>query len=145
MQKTVATILEEKGHEILQIGPEATVFEALELMADRSVGALVVTQANRLVGIVSERDYARKVILLDRLSRDTKVAEIMTGEVITVEPARTVTECMELMTERRFRHLPVVVDGELTGVISIGDVVKAVISEQRFLIEELEHYITGTP
>ena len=95
MQKTVATILEEKGHEILQIGPEAPVFEALE--------------------------------------------------VITVEPARTVTECMELMTERRFRHLPVVVDGELTGVISIGDVVKAVISEQRFLIEELEHYITGTP
>ena len=143
MQKSVTTILEHKGREILSIEPGATVFEALELMADRSVGALVVTESDRLVGIVSERDYARKVVLLDRGSHETKVSEIMTSEVVTVEPSRTVTECMELMTERRFRHLPVVVDDELVGVISIGDVVKAVISEQRFLIEELEKYITG--
>lgn len=143
MQKSVATILEGKGRRIEWIGPDATVFEALEVMAEKSVGALVVMQADRLVGIMSERDYARKVILLDRGSRETKVAEIMTSEVVTVEPSRTVTECMELMTERRFRHLPVVVDDELVGVISIGDVVKAVISEQRFLIEELEKYITG--
>ena len=143
MQKTVATILEGKGGEVLRIGPDATVFEALELMAEKGVGALVVTDGDHLAGILSERDYARKVILLDRGSRETKVAEIMTREVITVEPARTVTECMELMTERRFRHLPVVSDGELIGVISIGDVVKAVISEQRQLIKELEQYITS--
>jgi len=143
MQKTVATILEGKGREVEWIGPEATVFEALEIMAEKGVGALVVMDADRLVGILSERDYARKVILLDRGSRDTKVSEIMTPEVVTVEPGRTVTECMELMTERRFRHLPVVVDDELVGVISIGDVVKAVISEQRFLIQELEQYITS--
>jgi len=143
MQKTVATILEGKGGEVLRIGPDATVFEALEIMAEKGVGALVVMDADRLVGILSERDYARKVILLDRGSRDTKVSEIMTPEVVTVEPGRTVTECMELMTERRFRHLPVVVDDELVGVISIGDVVKAVISEQRFLIQELEQYITS--
>jgi CBS domain-containing protein len=143
MQKTVATILEGKGGEVLRIGPDATVFEALELMAEKGVGALVVTDGDHLAGILSERDYARKVILLDRGSRETKVGEIMTREVITVEPARTVTECMELMTERRFRHLPVVSDGELIGVISIGDVVKAVISEQRQLIKELEQYITS--
>lgn len=143
MQKTVATILEGKGREVLRIGPDATVFEALELMAEKGVGALVVTDGDHLAGILSERDYARKVILLDRGSRETKVGEIMTREVITVEPARTVTECMELMTERRFRHLPVVSDGELIGVISIGDVVKAVISQQRQLIKELEQYITS--
>lgn len=143
MQKTVATILEGKGGEVLRIGPDATVFEALELMAEKGVGALVVTDGDHLAGILSERDYARKVILLDRGSRETKVGEIMTREVITVEPARTVTECMELMTERRFRHLPVVADGQLIGVISIGDVVKAVISEQRQLIKELEQYITS--
>jgi CBS domain-containing protein len=143
MQKTVATILEGKGGEVLRIGPDATVFEALEIMAEKGVGALVVTDGDHLAGILSERDYARKVILLDRGSRETKVGEIMTREVITVEPARTVTECMELMTERRFRHLPVVSDGELIGVISIGDVVKAVISEQRQLIKELEQYITS--
>lgn len=143
MQKTVATILEGKGGEVLRIGPDATVFEALEIMAEKGVGALVVTDGDHLAGILSERDYARKVILLDRGSRETKVGEIMTSEVITVEPARTVTECMELMTERRFRHLPVVSDGELIGVISIGDVVKAVISEQRQLIKELEQYITS--
>ena len=143
MQKTVATILEGKGGEVLRIGPDATVFEALEIMAEKGVGALVVTDGDHLAGILSKRDYARKVILLDRGSRETKVGEIMTSEVITVEPARTVTECMELMTERRFRHLPVVSDGELIGVISIGDVVKAVISEQRQLVEELEQYITS--
>lgn len=143
MQKTVATILEGKGREVLRIAPDATVFEALELMAEKGVGALVVTDGDHLAGILSERDYARKVILLDRGSRETKVGEIMTREVITVEPARTVTECMELMTERRFRHLPVVSDGELIGVISIGDVVKAVISQQRQLIKELEQYITS--
>lgn len=144
MQKTVAQVLGDKGRDIWTVGPDQTVFEALEIMADKGVGALVVIDDDgRLAGIVSERDYARKVILLDRLSRETKVREIMTSKVLCVSPDQSTGECMALMTEKRIRHLPVVVDDELMGVISIGDVVRSVISEQQFMIEQLEHYITG--
>ena len=125
------------------VEPDAAVYEALEIMADKGIGALVVVEGEALAGIMSERDYARKVILLDRGSRETQVAEIMTAKVLTVSPDQTLGECMALMTDRRIRHLPVVADGKLAGLISIGDVVRAVIDEQRFMIEQLESYITG--
>jgi CBS domain-containing protein len=141
--KNVARLLDEKGTDVWTIEPGASVFQALEVMADRAVGALVVVDDDRPVGIVSERDYARKVILLDRGSRNTPVAEIMTAELHTVTRSQTVEECMALMTDRRIRHLPVVEDGRLLGIVSIGDVVKAVIQEQAFMIEQLEGYITG--
>lgn len=143
MQKTVAQLLASKDAAIWSVIPTASVFDALEIMADKNVGALVVVDAGILAGIMSERDYARKVILVDRGSKDTTVADIMTADPVTVSPETTVTECMELMTIKRFRHLPVV-DGEvLVGVISIGDVVREVISDQKFMIEQLENYITG--
>ena len=146
MERTVARVLEEKESTdppVFSANPNDSVYEALELMADRNVGALIVLEGGQLVGILSERDYARKVILLNRGSRETKVSEIMTGTVLTVNPDQSMTECMELMTEKRIRHLPVVVEGAVIGVISIGDVVRAVIEEQRFMIEQLESYITG--
>ena len=141
--KTVATILGSKGGEVWSVGPDALVFEALERLAEHDVGALVVMEGERLVGIVSERDYARKVILLGRRSNEAKVREIMTSEVLTVNPENSVEDCMSLMTERRIRHLPVVEDGKLVGIVSIGDIVKAVISAQEQVIEQLERYITG--
>ena len=143
MQKTIEMIVGDKGREVFSIDAAASVYEALETMADKNVGALVVMDDGRLVGILSERDYARKVILLSRMSKDTRVSEIMTSDPVTVSSATTVGECMQLMTDRRIRHLPVVDDGSLTGVISIGDVVRAVIEEQEFLIHQLESYITG--
>jgi CBS domain-containing protein len=143
MQRTVGRLLEEKSSVVWTVEPDAAVYEALEIMADKGIGALVVVEGEALAGIMSERDYARKVILLDRGSRETQVAEIMTAEVLTVSPDQTLGECMALMTDRRIRHLPVVVDGKLAGLISIGDVVRAVIDEQRFMIEQLESYITG--
>ena len=143
MQRTVARLLEDKGREIFATRPDATVYQALEMMAERRVGALIVMDGPDLVGVISERDYARKVILLNRGSRETLVAEIMTPDVLTVRQDSTIMECMELMTERRIRHLPVLDDDEVIGVISIGDVVRAVIEEQRFMIEQLESYITG--
>ncbi len=143
MAKTVEHLLRAKGTDIWSIDVDATVYEALQLMAEKNLGALVVFEQGELAGIVSERDYARKVILLDRESRDTAVRNIMTAEVITVSPTQTVTECMEMMTEHRIRHLPVVQDGKLQGVISIGDVVKGVIAEQEALILQLEQYITS--
>lgn len=143
MQKTVAQLLGSKGSAIWSIVPDASVFEALELMAEKNVGALVVVDGGTLVGIMSERDYARKVILVDRGSKNTTVSEIMTADPVTVSPETTVTECMELMTSNRFRHLPVVADGELQGLVSIGDVVRAVISAQEFMIEQLESYISS--
>lgn len=146
MAKTVAHLLDEKasgrGEEVYSASPGTSVFEALEAMARNNIGALVVLDDGALVGIISERDYARKVILHDRGSRDTTVAEIMTSDPVTVSPTTSVTECMQMMTEMRFRHLPVVDDGVI-GVVSIGDVVRAVIEEQRYLIEQLEGYITG--
>ena len=142
--KTVRHILEAKGTEVHTIGPSASVRDALELMADKDVGALVVTEGEeRIVGLLSERDYARKVILLGRFSKDTPVRDIMTAEVICVSPEQSVDTCMGLMTQKHFRHLPVVVDERLAGLISIGDVVKAVIDEHKFEIEQLEHYIAG--
>ena len=143
MAKTVGHILQDKGSETWCVVPDASVYEALEIMADKNVGALVVVEHGRIVGILSERDYARKVILAGFGSKEMTVAEIMRPDPVTVGPEASVTQCMELMTDNRFRHLPVVVDGELVGVISIGDVVLAVIAEQRFLIAQLESYITG--
>ena len=143
MQRNVGRLLDEKGREVFTVPVDATVFRALEIMADKSVGALVVVDGDeRPVGIMSERDYARKVILLDRGSQHTPVSEIMTGDLHTVTEDTTTSECMTLMTQRRIRHLPVLDDGDLVGIISIGDVVRAVIDEQRFLIDQLEQYIT---
>ena len=143
MQKTVANIIDDKGHDIWSIDESRTVYEALEVMAEKNVGALVVYSGETFCGILSERDYARKVILASKGSRKTPISEIMTPDPVTVEPSDTVASCMQLMTDKRIRHLPVIDDGVLVGVISIGDVVRAVIEEQKFLIDQLESYITG--
>lgn len=133
--RTVEDILKVKGRQVWSVTPDTTVFEALELMARHEIGAVVVLEEDRIVGIMSERDYARKVILRGRASRDTPVRSIMTEKVITVLPTTTVEECMALMTTHRIRHLPVVDQGKLVGLVSIGDVVKAIISEQQYVIE----------
>ena len=125
------------------IEPDATVYRALELMAEKNIGALPVVQDGKLIGIFSERDYARKCILLGRFSKDTLVSELMSSPVVTVTPDMTVYQCMTVMTERRIRHLPVVKDGKLIGIVTIGDVGKAIISEQEVAIRSLEGYITG--
>ena len=143
MISTVKGLLGSKGPEVFGITPDATVFDALSLMAERNVGAVIVLDDGKLVGILSERDYARKVMLLDRSSRETLVSEIMTPGVQTVGPDDSIDRCMELMTEGRFRHLPVVEEDAVVGVVSIGDVVKAVIERQQALIGDLERYITG--
>jgi CBS domain-containing protein len=139
----VSSVLLSKGHSVWSIAPEKTVYEALELMADKDIGALVVLQGDRLAGIFSERDYARKVILKGKASRDTPVRDVMTTKVVTVGPEETMGQCMALMTHHHIRHLPVLTNDQLIGVISIGDVVKAIITEQEFMIEQLENYITG--
>lgn len=142
--KTVAHILESKRERtVYTISPEASVLEAVERMAERGVGALLVMEGEKISGIVTERDYARKMILKGRSSNDTPVRDIMTSPVMYVRPQQSNEECMKLMTENRLRHLPVMNDGKLIGLISIGDLVKDIISEQQFLIEQLEHYITG--
>lgn len=143
MQKTVGQLLDAKGTNVWTIGPDATVYQALEQLADRNVGALVVVKDGKVCGIVSERDYARKIVLLKRDSHDTRVADIMTSDVRTITRDRSVSECMTAITEHHIRHLPVVEDDQLVGLISVGDVVKAVIAEQAFLIQQLEQYITG--
>ena len=140
---TVGQLLRGKGQSVYTIGPDATVYEALQEMAARDVGALVVTENGDVVGVVSERDYARKLVLMGKLSRDTQVREIMSGEVHCVSPKQTVDGCMALMSQKRVRHLPVLENEQLAGLISIGDVVKAIIEGQQSTIEELEHYITG--
>ncbi len=140
---TVRQILDQKGRSVFTIGPDASVYDAIAMMAEKQVGALAVTEGDKLVGLISERDYARKGILQGRSSPDTMVREIMIDRVMVVSPERTTEECMALMTEKRFRHLPVVEDGNLVGMVSIGDMVKAIISEQQFTIEQLEHYITS--
>jgi len=141
---TVAQILNSKPDlAIHRIAPSASVYDAVRLMAEKNVGALVVMEGEALVGLVSERDYARKVVLLARSSRDTQVRDIMSAPVITVRPDQSNEECMALMTDRRLRHLPVTDNGRLLGVISIGDLVKDIISEQRFIIRQLEQYIAG--
>lgn len=141
--KLVSHLLDSKGREVVSIAPEASVFEAIRLMAEKGIGALVVVDGETLAGIVTERDYARKVILKGRSSQDTPVQEIMSAPLVTTDSAQTVERCMNLVTERRIRHLPVVDDGRLVGIISIGDLVKAIIAEQQQAIEELEHYISG--
>jgi len=138
---TVRQLLQAKGSQIYAIAPDARVFDALKLMAEREVGALVVMEGGTLAGIISERDYARKVILHGKSSHDLQVRDIMTAKVITVHPGQTVEECMALMTEKRIRHLPVIEGDRLIGVVSIGDLVKEVIAEQEQTIKQLESYI----
>ncbi len=141
---TAESLLKTKGHDILSVSPDASVYDALTMMANKEVGALLVIEESELVGIISERDYARKIILKGKASKDTLVREIMTAKVIYVKIDTSVHECMALMTEKRIRHLPVFSGEQLVGVISIGDVVKDIISEQEFVIEQLEKYITGS-
>ena len=141
--RTVQQLIETKGGEIFSIGPDAPVLDAIRIMAEREVGALLVMQGAKLAGIVSERDYARKVILKGRSSADTLVSEVMTRELQTVAADRTVHGCMKLMTDHRIRHLPVVESGVVLGVVSIGDLVKAVIEDQQEEISQLQAYITG--
>lgn len=142
--KTVADVLRNKpNQQVHSITPDASVLEAISRMAETGIGALMVMEGERVVGILSERDYARKVVLMDRSSQATPVCDIMTSAVMFVHPSQTITECMELMTEKRLRHLPVMVNDRLLGMVSIGDLVKEVISEQRDLIQQLEQYIRG--
>jgi signal-transduction protein with cAMP-binding, CBS, and nucleotidyltransferase domain len=138
---TVRSILECKGRDIVSISPSATVHEAIAEMAEREIGALLVVSDRKLVGIISERDYARKVILQGRSSKETLVREIMTPSPITVTLAHTVDECMRIVTNKRIRHLPVIDEGELKGIVSIGDLVKAIISSQAYTIDQLHTYI----
>jgi CBS domain-containing protein len=142
--KLVKHLLDAKGRNVISIAPDASVFEAIKVMADESIGSLVVLDEDgKLAGIVTERDYARKVIVMGRSSKDTRVAEIMTADVLTTGSDHTVNACMEIMTERKIRHLPVVEDGRVTAMISIGDLVQAIIAAQQEEIEHLEHYISS--
>lgn len=141
--KLVKHILTTKGDDIWHISPDESVLEAIKLMAEKKIGALLVMENEKLVGIVSERDYARKVILRGKSSRETPVSEIMTAEVVSTEPLETVEGCMKMMTDGRIRHLPVVENGKVVGVLSIGDLVKEIIAEQEFTIRQLENYITS--
>ncbi|MEJ2174468.1 MAG: CBS domain-containing protein [bacterium] len=143
---TATQILKSKSDKtIYTTTPTASVFDAVKLMAEKSIGALVVMDGEAIVGLVTERDYARKIVLMARSSKETPVRDIMTSSVMCVRPERTSEECMALMTEHRVRHLPVMDNGKLIGLISIGDLVKDVISEQKFIIQQLEQYIAGTP
>lgn len=141
--KTIKEIMGDKGQDIWSVGPGANVYEAIELMAEKGVGALMVIEGGRPVGIISERDYARKVILQGRSSKATPVRDIMTSRIIHTSPDRSVEECMALMTTNKIRHLPVLDEEQLVGMVSIGDLVKATISEQKSTIEYLERYING--
>ncbi len=140
---TVREILQKKGRNIRSVAPDDSVLRALEVMAEHDIGGVVVLEGDKLVGILTERDYARRVVLLGRASRELPVMEIMTKEVICVTPDRTVQECMALMTDKRVRHLPVLEQNVVAGVISIGDVVKATIAEREFEIAQLQSYISG--
>ena len=140
---SVGTLLDRKGRRVFSIAPEASVYSAIEQMAERGIGALVVLDHERLAGVFSERDYTRKVILAGRSSRETEVGEIMSTDLVTVAPTDGVNHCLRLMTENRVRHLPVVADGFVVGVLSIGDLVKQVIAEQEDTIDHLQSYIAG--
>jgi CBS domain-containing protein len=140
---TVREILKRKGSDVWSISPESTVYQAIEMMANKHVGALLVMTGDRLVGILSERDYARKVILKGRSSKETPVQEIMSSPVIFTEPQHTVDECMKIMTDNRIRHLPVLEEEKVTGIVSIGDLVNWIISAQNHTIEQLQNYVTG--
>ncbi|MBI3006014.1 MAG: CBS domain-containing protein [Ignavibacteriales bacterium] len=141
---TVRHILESKGGQIWSVSPDTTVYDALKLMAEKNLGAVLVQKGDTLLGIFSERDYARKIILKGKSSKETTVDEIMTPDVVTVQLKNSIEECMGLMTNNRIRHLPVVENAKIVGVVSIGDIVKAIISEQEYTIKQLESYITGT-
>lgn len=141
--KLVKHLLDSKGRDIISIVEEASVLDAIKLMADKGIGSLLVMRGGELRGIVTERDYARKVIIKGRSSESTQVGEIMTAEVYTANTNQTVNDCMTVMTERRIRHLPIVEDNEVLGMISIGDLVQAIISDQQEAIEQLEQYISG--
>jgi len=141
---SVAQILKSKADQTVhRIAPAATVFDAVKLMAEKNIGGLVVMEGEKIVGIITERDYARKIILMARSSKETAVRDIMTSSVLYVSPVQTSEECMALMTENRLRHLLVIDSDKLIGLVSIGDLVKDIISQQKFIIEQLEHYITG--
>ncbi len=142
--KLVSQLLTAKGHDVWSIAPDTTVLNALQLMADKKIGALLVLDDDKLVGVFTERDYARKVILKGKSSNDTPVRDVMSLNIVCVVPDQTTEICMSLMTEKRVRHLPVVDGDKVLGVISIGDVVKAVIADREDVIEQLEQYITGT-
>jgi CBS domain-containing protein len=141
--KTVQDVMRTKGNKIYSVAPDTTVFDTMKLMAEKEIGAVLVFHEEQMVGIFSERDYARQVILKGKASKDTPVREVMTSRVAYVRPEQTVDDCMALMTDKKIRHLPVLAEGKVTGVLSIGDVVKAVISEKQFLIEQLENYNTS--
>ena len=141
--KTARDLMREKGTQVYKTSPDATVYEALQLMADKNIGALLVFDGDRMVGLISERDYARKIILKNKFSRETAVAEIMSRDVVSVSPDHNLEQCMELITEYRVRHLPVVENERVLGIISIGDIVKGIIAHKEFIIEQLEHYIKG--
>ncbi len=143
--KTIKQILEEKGSDIWSVSPDDTVYKAVALMSEKDIGALLVIQDGNLCGLLSERDYTRKIMLKNRTSQDTLVKEIMTSEVSTAIPSDTIQECMAVMTNKRFRHLPVTdaEDNNVLGMISIGDLVKSIIEEQRFVIDQLESYISS--
>ncbi len=143
MADVVKDLLEIKSKEVWTIEPGASVYDAIAKMADKQIGALVITEGNKVVGIITERDYARKVILQDKSSKSTAVREIMTERVIYVQPNQTIEECMALMTEKRIRHLPVLDGDKLIGMVSIGDVVRGLISEKEFIIDQLTRYISG--
>ena len=140
---TIKQILDMKGYAVWSIHPQESVFAAIQQMAEKEVGALVVLEGDAVVGIISERDYARKVALKGRTSRETAVRDIMTADVIHVRLDQSIEECMTIVTEKHIRHLPVLDSGQLVGIISIGDLVKTIIAEQQFIIEQLEHYISG--
>ncbi|HKF94025.1 MAG TPA: CBS domain-containing protein [Gammaproteobacteria bacterium] len=141
--RLVSQILQSKGHDVWFVGPQTTVFDAVKLMSEKGVGALLVMENKKMAGIISERDYARKVILEGKSSRQTPVTDVMTKRVLWVAPERTVEECMALMTDKRVRHLPVVDNTRVVGMVSIGDLVKAIIAEQQIIIDQLQNYITG--
>lgn len=143
MADTVASILRHKGHQVWSVSPDESVLQAIGLMADKGIGALVVIAGEALAGIISERDYARKVVLQGKSSKDTPVSEIMTSPVVTVGPNHTVDDCMRIVTAKRIRHLPVLQDEKVIGVISIGDLVRRIISTQGETIQYLEEYIVG--
>jgi CBS domain-containing protein len=141
MKSTLSEVLDAKGHNVWSVSPQSSAYEALELMAEKDVGALVVIDQGKVVGMFSERDYARKLVLKGKLSRETQVAEVMTKPVCYVLPWTSLSECMALMTNKHVRHLPVIESDKLTGIVTIGDVVKAIISEQESVIQELKSYV----
>ena len=140
---TVKHVLDHKGHDVYFIHPDASVFDAIKMMAENNIGSLVVLEDGKLVGLIAERHYAREIVLRGRTSRGTLVRDIMSKEVICASPDQPVEECMAVMTAKGVRHLPVLEHGRLVGIVSIGDMVKSVISDQKFMIEQLEHFING--